>query len=106
MLSAAREVRQFGSGRVRADLDSDSMLARAIVHALQEIGEAATKVSQDHRARIPTVPWTKIVGTRHRLVHVYWGVNLDLVWEVVIRDIPALIAALELGTRDWPLGSD
>jgi len=49
------------------------------------------------------VPWTKIVGMRHRLVHVYWGINLDLVYEVVVRELPEMIAAIKTGIADWPL---
>ena len=103
MLDAAKHAVTFAQGRTRSDLDADPMFARAVLHAVQEIGEAASRVSDDGRARVPDVPWTKIVGMRHRLVHVYWGVNLNLVWEVVIRDLPELMRAIERGTSGWPL---
>ncbi|MBC7772251.1 MAG: DUF86 domain-containing protein, partial [Pyrinomonadaceae bacterium] len=67
------------------------------------IGEAASQINDSNRAKAPAIPWTKIVGMRHRLVHVYWGVNFNLVWEVVERDLPALIAAIEEATSDWPM---
>lgn len=43
---------------------------------------------------------------RHRLVHVYWGVNMNLVYEVVVRDLPALVVAIKAGVADWPLPSE
>jgi len=106
MLDAARSACRFMQGRARADLDADELLARAVMHAIQEIGEAASRTSESSRARVPGVPWTKIVGMRHRLVHVYWGINMNLVHEVVVRDLPALLAAIEAGVADWPMPGD
>ncbi len=103
MLDAARSARRFMHDRRREDLDADEILARAVMHTIQEIGEAASRTSESGRSRIPGVPWTKIVGMRHRLVHVYWGVNLNLVHEVVVRELPTLIAAIEAGIADWPM---
>lgn len=73
MLEAARDARQYVAGRVRSDLDSDSMLLRALTNAVQQIGEAAANVSEDGRARVPGLPWGQIVAMRHVLVHVYLG---------------------------------
>lgn len=106
MLDAARSAVRFMDGRGLHDLEADELLARGVTHCLQEIGEAASRTSEAGRERIEGVPWTKIVGTRHRLVHVYWGVDLGLIYEVVVRDLPALIAALEAGTTGWPLPED
>ncbi len=103
MIQAARSAVSFMQGRSRSELDTNELLARGVVHAIQEIGEAASRVSESGRARVPGVPWTKIVGMRHRLVHVYWGINLNLVYEVVVSDLPAFITAIQTGVADWPL---
>ncbi len=103
MLEAAQQILQFTTGRSRADLDADSMLLRATLHAMQEIGEAAAKVSDAGRNRVPGVPWQQVVGMRHRLVHDYWDVNRDLVWAVVERDLAPLIDALNDAFREWPM---
>jgi len=103
MLQAARDAQQYVLGRTRADLARDSMLRRALAHAVQQIGEAAANVSTDGRARVPGLPWSQIVAMRHVLVHDYWGVDLDRLWETAVRDVPALIATMEAACAVWPL---
>lgn len=103
MLDAARQGVTFCVGRGRSDLEADQMFRRAPLHAIQEIGEAASRVSEGSRERVPGLPWTKIVGMRHLMVHTYWSVNLDLVWEVGLRDLPELIERLEAATAGWPM---
>jgi uncharacterized protein with HEPN domain len=95
MLDAAREALEFSRGRERRDLDTDRMYRRAVVHCLQEIGEAAARVTPAGRTLAPWVPWQQIVGMRHRLVHSYFDINADLVWEVIDRDLAPLVHALQ-----------
>lgn len=102
MLDAALDVRSYVNGRRREDLDSDSMLRRALVNALQVIGESAARVTDTGRSRVASLPWGQIVATRHILVHVYWGIDADQVWNMAIRDVPVLIAALESAFASWP----
>jgi uncharacterized protein with HEPN domain len=106
MQDAAREALSFVQGRTRSDLDSNRMLVRALVNAVQEIGEAAAKVSDLGRARIPALPWGSIVQMRHILVHVYYGIDLDALWGVVEKDLRPLIDEIEEGVRSWPLPPD
>jgi uncharacterized protein with HEPN domain len=101
MLAAAREALEFSAGRTRASLDTDPMFRRGLVNCLQEIGEAAVKVSRATRDQTPAVPWKQIAGMRNRLVHVYFAINHDLVWEVVEKDLSPLVRALsELLPKD------
>lgn len=101
MLLAATDALAFIEGRSRADLDTDAMLRRAVVNCVQEIGEAAAKVSDEGRARIPDVPWPKIVGMRHILVHVYHDLDLNAVWNVVTRNLASLVDSLEEALQQW-----
>jgi uncharacterized protein with HEPN domain len=95
MLDAARKARQFVQDRTRADLDSDEMFALALVRLLEIIGEAARRVSVGLRERHREIPWAEIAGTRDRLIHGYFDVDLDIVWGIVTQDLPALLAQLE-----------
>lgn len=94
MLEAARDALQFSDGRDRESLESDTMYRRAVIHCIQEIGEAAVRVTEPTRALVPELPWKQIVGMRNRLVHVYFSINLDLVWEVIAKDLPPLVDVL------------
>jgi uncharacterized protein with HEPN domain len=94
MLDAAREVIAFARGRSRADLSSDRMLVLALVKDIEIIGEAAYQISEITRKSLPDIPWDDIIGMRHRLVHAYFDINLDILWQTVQQDIPGLIAAL------------
>jgi uncharacterized protein with HEPN domain len=95
MLDAAREALRFAAGRSRADLDSDRMLVLSLVKSIEIIGEAASKVSAETRQEHPAVPWVDIVGMRNRLIHAYYDVDLDRVWDTLNADLPPLVAELE-----------
>ena len=86
---------RFTSGRRREDLDCDEMLAFALVHALQIAGEAAGKVSVEKGESRPDIPWATMIGMRHRLVHAYFDINLDILWTTVVEAVPALLAQIE-----------
>jgi uncharacterized protein with HEPN domain len=95
MLDAAREAASFAQGRSRQDLDTERMLNLSLIRLLEIIGEAARGVSQEFRESHPDVPWKEIAGMRDRLIHGYFDVNLDVVWQTVLQDLPALITQLE-----------
>jgi uncharacterized protein with HEPN domain len=69
---------------------TDETLRRAFVRSLEIIGEAAKKLPDDFRARYPSVEWRSMAGMRDRLIHNYFGVDYELVWDVVRNRIPEL----------------
>jgi uncharacterized protein with HEPN domain len=79
----------------RADFDADENLRLAVAHLIQIIGEAASRVSSVFREANPDIPWSEVIGMRHKIVHDYLGLDYDIVWEVVIRDLPVLAGKLE-----------
>lgn len=106
MLDAAREAVSFARGRTRGDLDTDRQLVLSLVKDIEIVGEAATRVSEPARRRLPEMPWERIVGMRNRLVHAYFDVNLDIVWKTVREDLPELIALLEPAISSDPPEAD
>ena len=70
--------------------NTDETLRRAFVRSLEVIGEAAKKVPDDFRAAHPGVEWRAMAGMRDRLIHDYFGVDFELVWDVVKNRVPAL----------------
>ncbi|MBI4083659.1 MAG: DUF86 domain-containing protein [Candidatus Lambdaproteobacteria bacterium] len=95
MLDAAREALGFVAGRERSALDDNRKLTLALVKSVEIIGEAARNVSDATRAGLPEIPWLDITGMRHRLVHAYFDIRLDVVWNTVTQNLPPLIAELE-----------
>lgn len=95
MLDAAREAIGFVLGRTRSDLDSNRMLVLALVKAVEILGEAAGQVSPTTKEQSASIPWTDIAGMRNRLVHAYFDINLEILWQTVQQDLPPLVAALE-----------
>lgn len=95
MLDHAREAAAMSRGRSRANLASNRMLSLALVKLVEIIGEAANQVHHDIQVLHPQIPWSDIVGMRHRLIHRYDEINYDVLWETVTESIPALIAQLE-----------
>lgn len=70
------------------------MFARALVKAIEIVGEAASKVTTRTRQEMPDVPWVEIVTMRHRLTHTYFDIDLDIVWNTATRDLPPLLSLL------------
>ena len=99
---AARDAVRFVEGKSRADMEANEMLCLALVRLLEIIGEAANGISPDLRKKYPTVHWAGMTGMRNRLIHGYFDVNLDVVWETVTKDLPPLVTEMELVLRGLP----
>jgi uncharacterized protein with HEPN domain len=86
-----QEFTSEGEEAFRRDLKTQD----AVIRNLQVIGEAAKKVSADTRAANPDLPWKSMTGMRDRIVHDYFGVSLDIVWDVVVNHLPAIRLQLQ-----------
>ncbi len=103
MLDHAREALDLVRGRTRKDLDEERQLELSLVRLLEIVGEAANRVPEEERRLYPSVPWRDIVDFRNRVIHGYDAVDLDIVWEIVQTDLPALVAALDRPTEESDL---
>lgn len=68
----------------------DRLRQDGVVRQLEIIGEASRQLSDELRRRHPEVPWRQIIGMRNRIIHEYFSVDLEIVWEVVTQDLPVL----------------
>jgi uncharacterized protein with HEPN domain len=94
MIEAAESAAQFITDRSRSDLDSDRMLLFAVVRAIEVVGEAASKLSEEFRAAHPGIPWRAIVGMRNRLIHAYFDIDTETVWETTTQELPPILNQL------------
>ena len=95
MLIAARKVEKFAAGLTQEAFRRSELHQSAVIRELQMIGEAARLVSDEGKAAHPEITWAKIAGMRNRLVHEYFRVSLEIVWQTVQEDIVPLIAQLK-----------
>jgi uncharacterized protein with HEPN domain len=82
-------------GRAKAAFASDELLQTWFLRHLQIIGEAARALPDDVRRMAPDIPWAKIIGMRTILVHGYFAIDTEIVWEAAMRDVPAMKPAVE-----------
>ena len=94
MLIAARDAQSFVAGLDESSFFGSRLHQNATIRSLEIIGEAAGKVSASTRTAHPEIPWREISGMRHRLIHGYAEVRLDLIWAVVQQRLDPLIATL------------
>lgn len=95
MLLAARKVRDFTKNVTWEQFLDDELTQNAVMRQIQIIGEAARKVSLQYQQEHPEIPWQGIIGMRNRLVHEYFRIIPERIWDVVEKDIPELIRLIE-----------
>lgn len=99
MLDHSREAVSMAAGKARTDLDADRKLNLALVRLLEIVGEAAGRTTAEERKRCPSIPWGQITGLRNRLIHGYDSVDFDVLWTIIVDDLPQLIRLLEQGLQ-------
>jgi uncharacterized protein with HEPN domain len=74
---------------------AERMRQDATIRKLQVIGQAVKNLSEHSKSRQPDIPWKQIAGLRDKVIHDYFGVNLDIVWAVVEKNLPQLRRAVD-----------
>lgn len=95
ILDAISKIEEYVKGTKREKFLEDSRTQDAVVRELEVIGEATKRLSKEIRQQYPGIPWVEVAGTRDRLIHAYFDVDLAEVWETVKRDIPRLKNTVE-----------
>lgn len=90
MLAAAEKVARYAAGMTRAALADDPKTLDAILRNLEVIGEAAKNVPAAVRKTCPRIEWQKVAGLRDLLIHQYFGIDLDIIWDIVQNKVPRL----------------
>lgn len=95
MLEAARRILDYTRGMAYANFRQDYKTQDAVLRNLEVLGEAAKNVPDDVYGQYPGLPWKEMAGTRDRLIHHYFGVNLDIVWGIIELELPGVVAELK-----------
>jgi len=89
------KIERYIEGMTQDSFKSDEKTTDAVVRNLEIIGEAAGRLPEDFTNRHSEIEWMKIVGLRNRIVHESFGVDLQIIWQILNKDIPAFKAHLE-----------
>lgn len=90
ILDAISDIKKFTTDVSKEKFYEDKEKQYAVLRALEIIGEATKNLSKDLKAKNSEIPWKEIAGMRDKLIHEYFGVNLELVWETIKSKLPEL----------------
>ena len=92
---AIHRITAYVAGMTYESFVADTKTQDAVIRNLEILGEATKNLSEQFRADNPIVPWKSMAGARDRLIHHYFGVNLDIVWQIVTLDLPQVAPQLQ-----------
>ena len=90
ILEALGEVEDFTTGMQFEDFVKDKKTINAVVRSLEVIGEATKKIPDSLREKYSKIPWKRMAGMRDKLIHEYFGIDLEIVWEVIDNELPPI----------------
>ena len=91
------------NGMSFGDFIKDPVLVRAFIRSLEIIGEAVKNLPEEFKEKYPEVPWKEIAGMRDKLIHEYFGVNYEIIWKTIHKDVPELKIKIEeiMRNEEW-----
>jgi len=95
ILIAARRVEEYTREKAWDEFRRSNLLQDAVIRQFEIIGEASRLVSQEFKDAHPEIPWRQMMGMRNRLIHEYFRVDVEIVWDASQNDIGTLISAIE-----------
>jgi len=90
MLSAIRQIESYIAGQDHDSFLHDRKTIDAVVRNLEVLGEASRQLPQEFVTQQPHVPWRLLAGLRNRIVHDYFGLDLEIIWQIISQDLPPL----------------
>ena len=93
---AIQKIQRYVAGLNHDTFIKDDKTIDSVVRNLEIISEAANRLPEDFRAQHPEIEWRKIIGLRNRIVHDYFNIDIEIVWEIIQKDLPNLKSKLSL----------
>jgi uncharacterized protein with HEPN domain len=85
---ALTKIRRYTLGMDRDSFFADEKTIDAVVRNLEIVGEAVRSLPAEFKVKHPSIPWTKMSGLRNRIVHDYFGLDIEIIWEIVVNSVP------------------
>lgn len=95
MLDSIARIESYTEDVGEREFKEEPLIQDAVIRHLEIVGEAASRISEATQQRHDDVPWRDITGMRNKLIHGYFGVDVDVVWETIVEDLPPLKRQLE-----------
>jgi len=90
ILENIKKIEEFSKDASKNEIIENIQKQYALIRAVEIIGEAVRNLPDDFTKKHPDIPWKEVIGTRDKLIHHYFGVDLDILWEIIKGDIPKL----------------
>jgi uncharacterized protein with HEPN domain len=100
ILISMQDVEEFTSGITFEDFLKDKKTIKAVIRSLEVLGEASKKIPDDVKTRYPRIPWKRMAGMRDKLIHEYFGVDLEIVWNAAKKELPPVKSSIEELVRE------
>ena len=95
MIRFSKKVLRYTQNLDQAAFINNEPYYDATLRNLELIGEAATNIPENIKINHPEIPWRQIIATRNRIIHGYLGIDNDIIWSIIIDEIPELLTALQ-----------
>ena len=95
ILLAARKVLNYAGSMNQQEFDTNELVQDAIMRQLEIVGEAAGHITEEYCKEHPEIPWHKVIGLRNQIIHEYFRINRQIVWDTIKNDLPDLIRLIE-----------
>lgn len=90
IMDSIEKIEDFTNDKTKEDFLEDIQLQDATIRRIEIIGEASKNIPEEFKTQYPAVPWSEMARTRDKLIHGYFGVDLQLTWDIVQHDLPEL----------------
>jgi len=90
IIDSIKDIESFTENMTFEDFAKDRKTINAVIRSFEVIGEAAKKIPKSIRDKHPSIPWKKMVGMRDKMIHEYFGVDIEIIWKTIKEDIPSL----------------
>jgi uncharacterized protein with HEPN domain len=95
MVDASKEALSFVTGVKEKDFSKSRMIILSVIKDIEIIGEAASRISEQTKLKHSDIPWKDIISMRNRLIHGYFDVDIKLVWNTTMNNLPSLLKSLK-----------